>query len=830
MTHLELLSPAGNAEALNAAVRGGADAVYLGLASFNARRNADNFTPDSLQTACDYAHLRGTRVYVALNTAILPSEVKSALQCASDAYEAGADALIIQDVSFAHAVSSAFPGCSVHLSTQANIHDSWGIRAAAYIGAKRVTLARELSLPEIANLSALAAEYDIQTEVFVHGALCVCYSGQCLMSSMIGARSANRGLCAQACRLPYKLLCEGEVVAENTGDYLLSPKDLCAADLLPELVSAGVTSFKIEGRMKSSEYAYEVTHVYRNVLDRIVLGEQAHTSAAEQHLLKSVFSRGFTTAYLEGKRDNDIMSYKRPNNRGVFVGRVSKIQDGVVQVLCEHDLHAGDVVEFWTGKGRTTQTLHADFVMNGKKAYIPIDDKSARVRISDRVFCVRNASAAFAPDIFKPRVPLNCSAELSQDKPLKINFCVSAPDSCEGVQRSIASRLLESSSPGKLCASAEGVTVQAARSKEITFDEVCEHIGRTGQTPFHVASFDVGIQSGVGIGFSQLHHTRSDALASLENTILSRYRFRKPFAVHPHFPQAALNNSTPSVCVLASNPECVRAAKRARANSVYVSVLNYRRGQSTYNGVLAKDVAQASYPKDCILQMPNISHDALGTSREAKLGVNLWEYVSADKPVLVESIAGLVRAVSLGAIPQAGFGMSITNALDLGFVAELGASKAWLSAELNIDQIAELAKSAPIPIGVKIAGAQELMVTEHCPLMVHGKCNQECLTCGRRMHAHTLLDRKDFEFPVVSDLFGRGHIYNSVSMDALPAIPKLIRAGVSMFFVDATLMSVEQTAQTVGRIVHALNHINSNIDAPQKMSGTTSGHMFRGVV
>ena len=251
MHKVELLAPAGNAAALRAAVRAGADAVYVGLESFNARRGADNFTVGDLKEATAYAHLRGVRVYVALNTAVLPGEADEALECARQAYRAGADAFIVQDVGVAGELARALPEARLHVSTQMNVHNAAGVRAAARLGARRVTLARELSLPEVAALVRAAEKEGLEVETFAHGALCVCYSGQCFMSSLIGGRSANRGLCAQACRLPYELRNRAlHKALPSPGDHLLSLQDLCAIDLVPALVGAGVASLKIEGRMK----------------------------------------------------------------------------------------------------------------------------------------------------------------------------------------------------------------------------------------------------------------------------------------------------------------------------------------------------------------------------------------------------------------------------------------------------------------------------------------------------------------------------------------------------------------------------------------------------
>jgi putative protease len=256
----ELLAPAGGRDAFYAALVNGADAVYLGLSDLNARRNAENFTLESLAEATRAAHLSGVRVYLAANTLILPDEMTGALGLVADAWEAGVDAVIVQDLGLMSLLAKQMPEVRIHASTQVNAHDSAMLDVLQGLGCERVTLAREVAMPDIARFCARPAGPEI--EVFVHGAICFCYSGQCLMSSMIGGRSANRGVCAQPCRMPYKLVNGDDEVADVPGDYLLSPKDLSGIEMLPALVTAGVSSLKIEGRMKSPEYVALVTGAY----------------------------------------------------------------------------------------------------------------------------------------------------------------------------------------------------------------------------------------------------------------------------------------------------------------------------------------------------------------------------------------------------------------------------------------------------------------------------------------------------------------------------------------------------------------------------------------
>lgn len=819
---VELLAPAGNAAALHAAVRGGADAVYLGLDSFNARRGADNFTMETFAEACDYAHLRGVSVYVTFNTAVLPSELTRALETIRQAYRAGADAFIVQDIGVAAEVSRALPEARLHISTQMNTHNAAGIEAAARLGARRVTLARELSLAEIAHLAEVAHGFDMDVETFAHGALCVCYSGQCFMSSLIGGRSANRGMCAQACRLPYELRNKAlRKSLPSPGDHLLSPQDLCAVDLLPELVQAGVASLKIEGRMKSPEYVFAVTSVYRAVLDRVLawraqgcVGEAPRANDDEQRALAEAFSRGFTTAYLEGERGNDIMSYGRPNNRGVFVGRVASAKGGVATVAAERELVRGDVLEFWTNKGHFAYTL--DSVELDREGNVRVSPERP-VGKGDRVFRVRSAAAAFEDDAFEPRVPIVGRAVLKIGEPLRVEFSL-APRAA--VRASAASEAL---------AVAEGEVVEVARTKPVSADDVRAHIDRLGQTPFTIERLDIDLDDGVGVGFSQLHRVRAAALDELVDLLLEGDCNRAlPRVAVRETPQPARPKGL-RIAAWATNPACARAAKRAGADIIYVPALHYKRGEAVVAGQRSQTAEQAGYPKQAVVALPTIEHDLVPGTREMALDFDAWRYVKPGKPVLVENLGALVRAVELGAQVEVGPHIPVTNELSLATAANLGAQRVWLSPELTLGQIADLAEDSPVELGLTVIGSQELMVTEHCLLMSQGPCDQDCDACPRRKSPHYLRDRKDFEFPVVTDALGRTHLYNAVQLDVVHALPDLISAGLTALMVDTTLMNVEQTTQAVARVVRARNVANSSGSAIAKTPGTTSGHLFRGV-
>lgn len=829
---VELLAPAGNMAALHAAVVGGADAVYLGLETFNARRGADNFTLETLREACDFAHLRGVSVYVTMNTIILPDEVGEALECVRQAYRAGADGFIVQDIGLAAEISRTLPEASLHLSTQMNTHNLAGVRAAARLGAERITLAREVSLDEIALLCAAAAEEGMEVEVFAHGALCVCYSGQCFMSSMIGGRSANRGMCAQACRLPYELQNKAlQKSLPSPGDHLLSPQDLCTVDRVDDLVAAGVASLKIEGRMKSPEYVFAVTSVYRKALDAALAKENAAITDADRDRLTDAFSRGFTTAYLDGKRGNDIMSYQRPNNRGLFLGRVDEVRDGAAYLKSAHALTEGDVLEFWTRKGNGTLTLGPVRTDKKGRYHLPLEGKTRTVKAGDRVFRVRSAEAAFEDDAREPRVPLVGTAILHIGEPLRMEFRPAAEADIEGAPRTTlaVARRLQAAFPDGVSGVAEGAPVEAARTRAVSFDDVAAHIDRLGNTPYQLVNLTIDMDDGVGIGFSALHGVRAAALDVLTEALTAEGHGRTLPRTTPREPLPAARPTGCRVAVTVTNPACARAAKRAGAHIIYVPALNYRRGEAVIAGQKNAAAEQAGYPKGCIPIMPVADHEAVGGAREAVVDADVWKYAAEGKPLLAESLGAMERASEEGALLDVGSHVPITNQLSLAVASEFGAARVWLSPELTLRQIEEVAKDAPVELGVLLIGAQELMVTEHCMLMSQGPCDENCAECPRRKSPHVLKDRKGYEFPVVTDAMGRSHLYNAVELDIASSMPELLAAGISSYMVDATLMNAEETAHAVGRAIRALHVAQNDGNAIAKMPNTTSGHLYRGV-
>ena len=376
MKKIELLSPAGNFESLKAAVNYGADAVYLGGTSFSARASANNFNHEELIEAVKYCHLRGVKLYLTINTLLNENELKNAFNEALFAYENNVDALIIQDIGLFYLIREKLPDFALHASTQMHIHNLNGVKNAKRLGFKKVVLARESNL----DLIKEACKEDIEIECFIHGAICVSYSGQCLMSAVTKNRSANKGMCAQCCRLKYELLDENKNKVKTDTDYLLSPKDVFLLNDIPSLIEAGVSSLKIEGRLKSPAYVGLVTKIYREAIDAYYENKEYILSKEDYDNLLTVFNRGFTNSYLKDD-DKDIFGNIRPNHMGKEIGRVIGYKDHNCLIKLSADINQFDGIRIIgkndTGKILNTISVNKKYVSSAKKneiISIKIDD------------------------------------------------------------------------------------------------------------------------------------------------------------------------------------------------------------------------------------------------------------------------------------------------------------------------------------------------------------------------------------------------------------------------------------------------------------------------
>ena len=341
MKKIELLSPVGNMKCLKAAIEAGADAVYLGGKLFGARAFSNNFTNEELISAIKYAHLYGVKVYVTINTLIYEHEVAKFMDYVDFLYKNNVDALIIQDIGMMDLIRKTYPNLELHASTQMHIHNKEGVKLVEKLGLKRAVLARETSINDIKEIKK---ETNIELEIFIHGALCISYSGQCLMSSLIGNRSGNRGTCAGSCRQKYNLISGGKKV--NKEEYLLSTKDLCGLEKVGELIDIGVDSLKIEGRMKSAEYVYMVTKIYRRAIDSYLENKKVIIDEDDLNSLKTIFNREYTKGFLFNDKNENITNSYRPNHLGIEIGEVTNYKNNFINIKLNNNLNINDGIRF----------------------------------------------------------------------------------------------------------------------------------------------------------------------------------------------------------------------------------------------------------------------------------------------------------------------------------------------------------------------------------------------------------------------------------------------------------------------------------------------------
>lgn len=796
---VELLAPAGGPDALVAAINNGADAVYLGLANLNARRGAANFDLETLAEATRFAHLRGARVYLTANVVVLPEELDSGLGMIESAWAAGVDAVIVQDLGLLRAVHRALPEVRIHASTQIDAMNPDAVEALASSGVSRVTLARELSLDAIASCAAVGVE----VETFVHGALCYSYSGQCLMSSLIGRRSANRGLCAQPCRMTYDLInAKGDAVAVP-GSYLLSPRDLAGIAHLPALAAAGVGALKIEGRMKSAEYVAIVTGVYRAALDRALADPESYqVLPAEWEMLEEAFSRGFTDGYLTGKRGEDLMSYTRPNNRGVLVGRVVEAGPGRAQVELERALDAADTLEVWTRSGRFAQAAGALAVAGTAVAVAPAGSVAAfiperPVAAGDRVFRVANAALLQAArrTFSGPAVTDHRAMTVDFDVRVRVGRPLSIAAEAGGVR-----------------VTAEGDEVAAARTKAITADEIFGHVGRLGGSGYRAGAWRVDLDADAGLGFSALHALRREALMRLDSRRLEPWAARERVTVSlPPVGAPAARRTTPLLVATTWSLAVAEACLRAGADRALLRVF----------GPPGRD-ATPVLPVGVSPLLPRVIWPAEMSGYEA--------WLDADTPTC-GNLGALRRAAGRGSV-EADWPLNALNAHSVAALGDLGATFVWVSPELSGRQLAGLAAASPLHVGCIVWGRVEMMVSEQCVLQASGPCGRRCDSCTRRTAWWRLRDHKGYEFPVTTDSSGRSHIMNSVTLDLTRALDEVLASGVAAVRLDFTDEEPTHAAGVVTAVRSALTAVVAGASPPAEplAEPATSGHFYRGLL
>ena len=545
---IELLSPAGDFECLKSAVQNGADAVYFGASSFSARAFASNFDDDVLEKAITYAKLRGVKTNLALNTLIKNNEMSKAIEIAKRAYSYGIDAIIVQDLGLARYLIKHCPDLAIHASTQLSVHNLDGVLKLQELGFSRVVLSRELSLQEIEHI---CKNSNVEIEVFVHGALCISYSGQCLFSSMIGGRSGNRGQCAQPCRLPYELISSDTNITSSklksqkdssyhTIDkgYLLSPKDLCGLDYLPELIKTGVSCLKIEGRMKTPEYVATVTRIYRKYLD-ITLNskfDQQTNLATDKHDLLQVFNRGgFSNGHLSSSPNKDLIFKEKSNNMGIFLGRISNFNPnkGHITFTTADTLSVGDKIGIENKKHETSLYTISELMINNKNMpqvlsgnKVKIGRMKGDISVGYKIYKMSNkqltSSALETINKENRKINLNCKLTVKKDLPIE---------------------LIISDNSGFTVNVTSDVMPESAINSPISKDRLIAQITKTNNTPFQFDNIEIDLDDGLFIkGISCINELRRNALSQYEEKLVSSFR-RNVDTINFKYNSSSINHS-----------------------------------------------------------------------------------------------------------------------------------------------------------------------------------------------------------------------------------------------------------------------------------------------
>ncbi|MDF2927970.1 DUF3656 domain-containing protein [Anaerospora sp.] len=830
---IELLAPVGSQEALIAAVESGADAVYLGGKAFGARHYAPNFTDEELADAVRFAHLRGVFVYVTVNTLVDDSEIRMLEEYLVSLYNIGVDAIIVQDIGVASIAKRVVPKLALHASTQMTVHNLDGVVFLAQQGFTRVVLAREVSLEDIRYI---CKHSPIEIETFIHGALCISYSGQCLMSSLIGGRSGNRGRCAQPCRLPYTLVNQdGQDVLENcdNGEYLLSPKDLNTIELIPELIEGGIVSFKIEGRMKRPEYVAVVVDTYRRAIDSYLLNQETYQVTDQtQKNLAQIFNRDFTTAYLQRKEGRQMMSDRRPNNRGVRIGRVIAYDsaDKTAVIKLDEALAIGDMVEFWVKVGGRVNTSVTSITVQGKpvtqaeagiEVTIPVHGPG--IRVSDRVFktfdarLMEQARSFFNAPAAVRRIPVDIQVEAVLGSPLVIKMLDADGYTGEAKTAFIA---------------------EPALKRPLTEETIAKQVDRLGTTVFELRSLECRIDGQLMVPVSEINEARRNAVEALEEARLVRFartRLTMPKAViMPTYKavQAAQTQLTVNVDTL----DKVKAAVDNGADWILFGGESFHHLPFTANDYTqAVRLCRDKHVK-IILNTPRLIKEW----QVAEIKRNLQLFIELRPDAIGISNLGTLHMLQQldSTVPVHGdFSLNIYNSIAIEFFANHGVQSLTLSPELNFTQIENLAARTNTTLECLVHGHLTMMISEYCTVgsylgQLHtGKCNQACLQ-GR----FWLKDRLDEIFPVVTDQYCRMHVLNAKELNMAIHVPRFSRMGIKRIRIEAKQGSAQKVGEvtklyrdllTLGENHHLFTQYSS--EKPDN-SDITRGHYFRGVL
>lgn len=801
----ELLSPCGTMESLRAAVNNGADAVYLGGKKFSARKYAGNFSTEEIKEACDYCHVRGVKVYVTVNTLYKDAELKPFINFVKELYMIGVDALIVQDTGAANLIKRSFPDMKINASTQLTANTADDVNFLKNNGFDKVILSRELTLDEIRHIRE---NTDAEIECFVHGALCVSYSGQCIMSSMLGGRSGNRGCCAQTCRLPYELYKGYEKVSSG---YLMSPKDIETIEILPELIEAGINSFKIEGRMKNPEYVAGVTAVYRKYIDMYFDNpEEYKVDKNDIKVLTQLFNRGgFTNGYFTTPSGYEMMSVERPKAWGLKTGIVDSYDQkyGRVSIRTREPLVPGDGIEIWTkeephvGSGVSKPSRAGQVISMIIKGDIEKND--VVYKTYDKAL-MDSMKKTYEKDTRK--TDIYGKMEIKEGKP-----CVLKLWQDKGIS-----------------ITAEGAVPDKAENRPVTEEIIRKHISKMGATPFELKNLDIVLDEGLYIDIKSLNELRRSACEMLTDRITNKNRHKEPDFVA--FPETSVSGvkKTKKLNVKVKNREQFNAVlKCGGVDTVYYELCEDFEDNFEFiiNAAHENNIKIfAAFPRIFRENTKEIYGDFI-----KRLDNSLID------GFLITSSGQFDIVKDFGKQIAVDYNMNVFNNEAVEFYKHRGADRITMSVELNLN---ELNTAADDDCEIVVYGYLPLMTTVQCPIGNYAGGKSAGIYCSERYseERYVIKDRKDVAFPLLPDCRQCVcQILNSKPLFTLKFFDEVLANPAGYIRLDFTRETFGETLEILEAYSEAALNCGPRGQAVSALlnkmakKAVTKGHFFRGV-
>ena len=802
LTLPELLAPAGDWECAKAAVENGADAIYFGLEKFNARMRAHNFTETDLPRLMEFLHRRGVKGYVTFNTLVFENELAQAEQYLRAIIAAGVDAAIVQDVGICRLIRRISPDFPIHVSTQMTVTSAAGVDFARGLGASLVVLARECSLKEIEKMlgprEPNGPPAGLPLEVFVHGALCVAYSGQCLTSEALGGRSANRGECAQACRMPYDLIADGQHLPLGDRKYLLSPQDLAGLEVLPDLARIGVASLKIEGRLKTPEYVANITRVYRTALDQLRKGEEPDEADYDMEM---AFSRGLYTGWFRGINNQQLVHARFGKKRGVYLGEVFETRREGVVLHLEGPLKPGDGIVFDAGKPEQQEQGGRVYEIKPVKTTAASQGEATPVLLTFGRGDVDLGRVQAGDKVWKTSDP-----EL--DRRLRRSFEGDAPHFHRPLRVEVHGRtgepltLVARDEVGHVVRCASRIPLASAEHQPLTTERLREQFGRLGGTAFALAELDNHLQGPVILPVSELNRLRREVVGELERLRAQPKRWtikagsrsgdasRYAETINLAPPRAGARPPNPDLIVLVRNLAQLDAALKCGVETLYCDFENPKKYRDAVELVRGSEFKTAKV----FVAPPRIYKTGEDWTLKQVRASEADGYLVRNYDHL-NFFAGERRVGD--------FSLNVANHLTAEyFKNRFGLERVTASYDLNFVQLEALLQGAPPEwFEVTIHQHMPMFHMEHCVFCAFLSSGTDYTNCGRPCDTRDLKlrDRVGAEHPVKADVGCRNTVFNALAQTGADYVERLLALGVRSYRIEFLNETPEQLTRTISK-------------------------------